>query len=250
MCLSPPLLAPPRPCLCGRKPPTFQSLDPALGLPTHPPFPLSRAHFRPGLFFCPVQKLQWLVRKRMEPAFQGSWGHSLCPRTPLRDCWGLALLPFVPLTNPQEGGNHRVSLRLLLLCGHHHPHTLLEETFPPFSGSRAPSAPTPPIRPSKPLPQDASECVALSVEHIEDHAFSCACSRRRGSEIHLLCFLEASCRPGCGWGNSGDSRQAERISHWVRGWGRGVGGGWVGGVRESFSKRWSKQTLSWVHRGL
>lgn len=89
VCLSPPLLAPRRPCLCGRKPPTFQSLDPALGLHTRPPLPTFQSLLpsRPALPFCLGQKLQKV--RRMEPAPQGILGAQPLPRNLLRELTGL-----------------------------------------------------------------------------------------------------------------------------------------------------------------
>lgn len=164
VCLSPPLLAPPRPCLCGRKPPTFQSLDPAcLGSPHTP----SSSHF-PELasvpscsFLLPQPKFQ-KVRKRMEPAPQGILGQSLCPGTTSGSCRGWALLPSLPPDQRSGQGRPQGLLRLLLPCGHRGPHTLWEEAFPPFVSSRHPPVPRSPTLPSKPLPQmQMSVCACL-----------------------------------------------------------------------------------------
>lgn len=167
VCLSPPLLAPPRPCLCGRKPPTFQSLDPASGLHTHPPLPT----FQGLLPSCPVLPCPFLlprptapkIRKRMEPASRGVLGHSLCPRIS-GGCGGLVLLPSpLPPITPQDRGDLKVLLRLLLFCGH--------TPCPVGGGSPASVRLYPPILLSKPLPPILlSKQVSVGGETHKEHA--------------------------------------------------------------------------------
>lgn len=235
VCLCPPLLAPLRPCLCGRKPPTFQSLDPALGVPTHPP-----SHF-PELSSALLLPLSWskalVVRKRMEPALLRVLGTQPLPRNLLRRFWRRGRAPLSspwPLLGRRDTAG---SQKVLLARGHHHPRTLSEDAFPIVLVSREPPAPNPPSHPPGPCPRmQMSVCACWwGATNTKSKRLAVGTALEGGALRFICCtFLDASCRPGPGWGLTGDSScsQTSRQSCGVRGWGRQMGqdGCWRSGT--------------------
>lgn len=129
--------------------------------PHTPLFPLSRAHFRPALSFHNGQKLRWPEENRAgSPRAPGDTASAKEPPQGVVGAWPCS--PLLPLATPWEQGDCRVSIRFLLLCGHHCPHTLPEEAFPQFSGSRAPPALKSPVLAGSPCPNlKMSVCACL-----------------------------------------------------------------------------------------
>lgn len=114
-CLSPPLLAPPSLCFCGRKPPTFQCLDPALGLPPHRPLTTFQSSLPPCSLLLPRPKAP-MVRKRMELALQGIIATQALPRNLLRGLLGLDPAPrCLPDQSSGEGRSQGLSKVVITL---------------------------------------------------------------------------------------------------------------------------------------
>lgn len=129
--------------------------------PHTPLFPLPRAHFRPALSFHHGQKLRWPEEEGAgSPRDLGDMTYAQEHRQGVLGAWPCSLLLL--LATLQEQGDCRVSIRFLLPCDHHCPHTLLEGAFPGFTGSRVPPAPRSPILASSPCPKmKMSVCACL-----------------------------------------------------------------------------------------
>lgn len=168
LCVSlPALLAPQRSCLCGRKPPTFQSLDPALGLPTPPSF-----HF-PELasalsFLLPGQELRWSGRgwSWLSKGSRGWQAHAL-ERNPLGPGWqwlGLQPCSFLPLLAiPEEAGRTLGLTKVVITLQPPlptHPDGRDSSTTLRLGGTSC-ALEGPPL-PSQPLSKDASGCESMS----------------------------------------------------------------------------------------
>lgn len=176
------------------------------------------------------------------------------PRNLLRGFWRLGPAPLSspwPLLGRRDTAG---SQKVLLPRGHHHPRTLSEDTFPLVLVSRAPPAPNPSSHPPGPCPRmQMSVCACVWGGQIEEHRFGCGCSPGRwSSEIHLLHFpghlLQARPWVGLDWGFQ--LLPDKQTVLWGERLGQRDGGGWVLGVREAFSRRWSRQMLGWAHRAL
>lgn len=211
--------------------------------PHTPLFPLSRAHFRPALSFHHGQKLRW-------PEEDGA-GSSRDPgdTTSVREpggSWGLALLPTPPPGHSSGPGRLQGLHKVFITLWPPSPTHPAGGGFPTiqFAGSRAPPAPRSPMLASSPCPKMKMSVCACLWGHIGRACVS-LCMRLPGGALGFICctFLEASCRPGSGWGNAGDSSCPQTGRQKGRGRGKA---GWVVVKEASSSGRRSRQTQAWA----